>query len=95
MKFLSKKSTAIILAALMALPLAACGNQKSSTEATVATIDEAVHSTAASTADQSGTSAKNSPSFVCEYSYSENSRQAFGVLAGSITMCRDCNQRMP
>ena len=58
MKFLSKKSTAIILAALMALPLAACGNQKSSTEATVATIDEAVHSTAASTADQSGTSAK-------------------------------------
>lgn len=61
MKFLSKKSTAIILAALMALPLAACGNQKGSTEATqaaVATIDEAIHSTAASTADQSGTSAK-------------------------------------
>ena len=58
MKIFSKKSTAIILAALMALPLAACGNQKNSTETTVATIDEAVHSTAASTADQAKSSAK-------------------------------------
>ena len=61
MKNIQKKRLAIILAALMALPLAACGNQTGSTEATqatIATIDEAIQSTTTSTADQAGSTAK-------------------------------------
>ena len=59
MKFLSKKGTAILLAALMALPLAACGTQKSTTDATqAATVDEAASSAAATTAGTAGSTAK-------------------------------------
>ncbi|WP_316637418.1 hypothetical protein [uncultured Ruminococcus sp.] len=61
MKNIQKKRLAIILAALMALPLAACGNQTGNTEATqatIATIDEAIQSTTTSTADQAGSTAK-------------------------------------
>ena len=59
MKYLSKKSAAILLAALMALPLAACGSQKNATETTqTATVDEATQSAAATTADTAGSTAK-------------------------------------
>ena len=62
MNFLSKKALAIVLAALLTLSLAACGNGSDSTadeaDTTVATVDEASHPAAANSTAETTTTAK-------------------------------------